>query len=83
MAATHQQVQAIQGILATCTAVETAEIFKVLQSTHNQAPHVVNSMTTQRVAKTATKQRNKKAKLDNQTGGPKRPLNSWMAFRSQ
>lgn len=33
--------------------------------------------------RTGKKQRNKRAKAERIAGGPKRPLNSWMAFRSE
>lgn len=80
---------AMQGLLETCTPTQINQFIEALQAAQPRnvesvAPNVASSMTVRAgvtTAKTGKKQRTKKAKSDGATGGPKRPLNSWMAFR--
>nr|QEJ80706.1 putative MAT1-1-1 protein [Teratosphaeria gauchensis] len=75
--------------LATCSPEHADQITQTIRETLRQnapspAANAAPSMRVQsslKTARTGTKQRNKKAKRESATGGPKRPLNSWMAFR--
>ena len=62
--------QEVQTFLASLSPEEAEQIIRDLHVPAPMAPVAV---------RTGKKYRNKKAK---QAGGPKRPLNSWMAFRS-
>ena len=91
MAATAPLPAAMQNFLDTCTPTQVNQLIEALQATQPRnaesvAPNAASSMTVKAgvtTAKTGKKQRNKKVKSDRATGGPKRPLNSWMAFRSK
>jgi len=83
MATTDHRVQEIQSLLASCTPEHAAQIIQALQIAGSQAPNADSTMPAEKVTKTGAKQHSKKAKRENATGGPKRPLNSWMAFRSE
>jgi hypothetical protein len=89
MAAATPLQAAMQGLLETCTPTQINQLIEALQAAHprnaeSAAPNAASSMTARAgvtTVKTGKKQRTKKAKSDRATGGPKRPLNSWMAFR--
>jgi len=91
MATTSALPQGLRTYLTTCSAEHADQIIQTLrehlrQNAGGQAPSAAPSMTAQTGSKVGKKQRNKKAKAktkqEGATGGPKRPLNSWMAFRS-
>jgi len=85
MATTSALPQGLRTYLATCSAEHADQIIQTLRNAGRPAPSAASSMTAQtgpRAVRTGKKQRNKKAK-QGATGGPKRPLNSWMAFRSK
>ncbi|KAK1816083.1 hypothetical protein LTR12_009505 [Friedmanniomyces endolithicus] len=81
----------LRTYLATCSPEHAEQIIQALREAVNrnatEAPLAIvaaNSMVVQTgsgVAKNVKKQRNKKPKIEVVSGGPKRPLNSWMAFR--
>lgn len=81
----------MQNFIGSCSAAQIAQLIQALQDTQssNAAGTASNAASTMTVkagvaaAKTGKKQRDKKAKSESVTGGPKRPLNSWMAFRSK
>lgn len=81
----------MHDFLGTCTPEQIGELMQVLQATQdkNAAGGVRDAAATMTVKagvtakRTGKKYRNKKAKLARADGGPKRPLNSWMAFRSE
>lgn len=64
---------------------------QVLQTTQEKnasgsAPNATSTMASKAGVtgkRTGKKQRNKQAKIEKVKNGPKRPLNSWMAFRSK
>lgn len=70
--------------LATCSDEMASQIVDALQQANRIDPNAGPSMIVSSSApkKIAKKQR-KNAKSALETGGPKRPLNSWMAFRSK
>ena len=71
--------------LESCTEDMASQIIGALQQAGRRAvPSAAPSMTVtgSAVTKIEKKQR-KKAKSVIATGGPKRPLNSWMAYRSK
>lgn len=82
---------ALQSYLTTCSSQHAEQIIEALrvsqgQNAEKETPVTASSMkivTGLSAVKTGKKQRTKKVKLDGATGGPKRPLNSWMAFRSK
>ena len=81
---------AMQNFLDTCTPTQVNQLIEALRAQPRNAesvtPNAASNMTAKAgvtTAKTGKKQRNKKVKSDRATGGPKRPLNSWMAFRSK
>jgi len=80
----------MQDFIDTCTSEQIGELMQVLQATQEKnaggARNAASTMTVKAgvtAKRTGKKQRNKRAKLERATGGPKRPLNSWMAFRSE
>ena len=89
MASTASLQSAMQGILQNCTQTQINQLIEALQAAQPRnaeiaAPNAASTMTARAgvtTAKNGKKQRDKKAKSDRATGGPKRPLNSWMAFR--
>lgn len=89
MATTAALPEALRTYLATCSAEHADQIIQTLrESIQRNAPRALptNAASSMRVATTSKavkKQRNKKAKREGEGGGPKRPLNSWMAFRSE
>lgn len=78
---------AMQSFLATCSPEHVEQIIKVIQELPQRKISNPGSVMKAKhgvtVMKTGKKQRIKKTKQDGATGGPKRPLNSWMAFRSK
>lgn len=84
-------VSKMQDFFDTFTPDQIGELMQVLQEKHDKnaagaARNAASKMTAKAgvtAKKTGKKARNKKAKLERATGGPKRPLNSWMAFRSE
>ena len=80
---------AMQSLVESCTPTQLNQIIETLRAAQprnaeSAASNAASSMTARAgvtAAKTGKKQRIKKAKSDRATGGPKRPLNSWMAFR--
>lgn len=91
MASTSALPQGLRTYLATCSAEHADQIIQALhehlrQGAGGHTPNAASSMAAQtgsKVAKPSKKLRSKKAKQEGTTGGPKRPLNSWMAFRSK
>ena len=89
MPAAAGAVAKMTAFFTTCSSDQINELMQVLQETQaNNAtagsPDAVSKMTVKAGVtpkKIAKKPRNKKAKVERATGGPKRPLNSWMAFR--
>nr|QIA97802.1 putative MAT1-1-1 protein [Teratosphaeria destructans] len=89
MATTSALSQDLATYLATCSPEHAEQIARTFRkSLRNYAPspsaNAAPSMKVQsslKAVKTGKKHRNKKAKRESATGGPKRPLNSWMAFR--
>lgn len=81
----------MQSFIDTCTPEQIGELMQALQATKEKnatggARNATSTMTAKAgvtAKRTGKKQLNKKAKLERATGSPKRPLNSWMAFRSQ
>ncbi|KAF2214514.1 hypothetical protein CERZMDRAFT_110793 [Cercospora zeae-maydis SCOH1-5] len=81
--ATDAMTEEFRIYLHSCSEDMATQIIGALQQAGSRTvPNAAPSMTTtgSAVAKTEKKQR-KKAKSDLEAGGPKRPLNSWMAFR--
>ncbi|GIZ37941.1 hypothetical protein CKM354_000136900 [Cercospora kikuchii] len=81
--ATDAMTEEFRIYLQSCSEDMATQIIGALQQAGSRAvPNAAPSMTAagSAVAKTEKKQR-KKAKSDLETGGPKRPLNSWMAYR--
>lgn len=80
----------MQGFFDTCSPQQVDELMQALQATQDKhvAAGRINAASTMTVKagvtakRTGKKQRNKRTKAERATGGPKRPLNSWMAFRS-
>ena len=89
MTSTISLQSAMQSIVETCSPTQINQLIEALQATQprnaeSATPNAASSMSTRAgvtTAKTGKKQRAKKAKIERATGGPKRPLNSWMAFR--
>nr|POE90021.1 mating-type protein mat-1 [Quercus suber] len=80
---------ALQSYLTTCSSEHAEQIIQALREAQGQhvkkhtpeAASTMKSAITSPATKTGKKQRAKKSKLHGAEGGPKRPLNSWMAFR--
>lgn len=69
----------MQTYLDNCTPQQVQDIIQHIQGlSHQHAAREKSSMTV-KAASVVKKQRSKKSKASK--GGPKRPLNSWMAFR--
>ncbi|KAI6843472.1 hypothetical protein KC340_g8527 [Hortaea werneckii] len=85
MSATSALPEGLRAYLATCSAEHADQIIQTLREhAGRQVPNAASKMTAHKaskIAKPAKKQRTKKPKPEVATGGPKRPLNSWMAFR--
>lgn len=81
----------MQSFVETCSPEQVGQLMQALEEAKakHAAGGAANAASTMTVKagvtakRTGKKQRNKKAKLERATGGPKRPLNSWMAFRSE
>lgn len=87
MSATSALPEGLRAYLATCSDEHADQIIQTLRDhAGRQVPNAASKMTAHKaskIAKPAKKQRTKKPKAEVATGGPKRPLNSWMAFRSK
>ncbi|KAI6850559.1 hypothetical protein KC327_g648 [Hortaea werneckii] len=85
MSATSALPEGLRAYLATCSAEHADQIIQTLREhAGRQVPNAASKMTARKaskIAKPTKKERTKKPKLAVATGGPKRPLNSWMAFR--
>ncbi|KAI7496777.1 hypothetical protein KC367_g6432 [Hortaea werneckii] len=85
MSATSALPEGLRAYLATCSDEHADQIIQTLREhAGRQVPNAASKMTAHKaskIAKPAKKQRTKKPKAEVATGGPKRPLNSWMAFR--
>ena len=82
---TNTMADEFRTFLEGCDEAMASQIIGVLQQAGRHiVPSTASGMTARRsaVAKTEKKQR-KKTKSDPSALGPKRPLNSWMAFRSK
>jgi hypothetical protein len=81
--ATNAMTDSFRHFLENCDANMRSQIFTALDQgfKHNNTSMNV-SVTNAGVSKTEKKPR-KKATSDLEAVGPKRPLNSWMAFRSE
>lgn len=90
-AAPGAAVSKMQSFFDTCSPEQIGELMQVLQATQekNSAGGARDAASTMAVKarvtakRTGKKQRNKKAKLERAQGSMKRPLNSWMAYRSR
>ncbi|KAI5357558.1 Putative mating-type protein MAT alpha 1, HMG-box [Septoria linicola] len=81
--ATDTMTDTFRNYLEHCSEEMASQIITALrQAGDRPVPNVAQSMplTASAVSKPQKKQR-RKAKSDVETGGPKRPLNSWMAYR--
>jgi hypothetical protein len=82
VASTASLQAAMQGIVDSSSRAQLNQLIEAFQAA--QPRNAASSMTAKAdmtAPKSGKEQRIKKSKSERATGGPKRPLNSWMAFR--